>query len=197
MNNKKVISILLAASLGASVGSYVTSVKYEDILTTREVEYQKFRKKHIEAANRSKEHSKKLSTLNKEQYNIIEELKSTNEDLLQQVKNSNRSVGTYSIGNFVLTSYSPYDNVSGIENDGNPNVTSTGTKPKDGTIAVDPSVIPYGSKIIILYPDGSIERGRAEDCGGAIKGNRLDVFRWTYKEASSFGRREATVIWYK
>lgn len=102
----------------------------------------------------------------------------------------------YSVDTFQVTAYSPYDNVSGMENDGNPNKTATGTKPRPGTIAVDPKVIPYGSKIIIIYEDGTVEYGVAEDCGGLIKGNIIDVFRQTYKEAVKHGRREATVIWY-
>ena len=102
----------------------------------------------------------------------------------------------YSVDTFQVTAYSPYDNVSGMENDGNPNKTATGTKPRPGTIAVDPKVIPYGSKIIIVYEDGTMEYGNAEDCGGLIKGNIIDVFRHTYKEAVKHGRREATVIWY-
>jgi len=102
----------------------------------------------------------------------------------------------YSVDTFQVTAYSPYDNISGMENDGNPNKTATGTKPRSGTIAVDPKVIPYGSKIIIVYEDGTVEHGVAEDCGGLIKGNVIDVFRQTYKEAVKHGRQEATVIWY-
>ena len=102
----------------------------------------------------------------------------------------------YSVDIFQVTAYSPYDNVSGMENDGNPNTTATGTKPRPGTIAVDPNVIPYGSKIIIIYEDGTVEYGIAEDCGGLIKGNIIDVFRQTYEEAIKHGRREAIVIWY-
>lgn len=102
----------------------------------------------------------------------------------------------YSVDTFQVTAYSPYDNVNGMNNDGDPNTTATGTKPRPGTIAVDPKVIPYGSKIIIIYEDGTVEHGIAEDCGGLIKGNIIDVFRQTYKEAIEHGRREATVIWY-
>lgn len=97
--------------------------------------------------------------------------------------------------NFTVTAYAPYDNVSGIENDGNPNITSIGKKPRKGTFAIDPRVIPYGTKIKIVYSDGAVEEGVAEDCGGAIKGNRIDVFRHTYKETTQFGKRSATVYW--
>ncbi len=117
-------------------------------------------------------------------------------ELTAHIETLRQVTENYSVDTFQVTAYSPYDNVSGMENDGNPNKTATGTKPRPGTIAVDPKVIPYGSKIIIVYEDGTVERGIAEDCGGLIKGNIIDVFRQTYKEAVKHGRREATVIWY-
>ena len=60
--------------------------------------------------------------------------------------------------------------------------TASGNIAKSGvTIAVDPDVIPYGSKVII---DGKTYI--AEDCGGAIKGNRIDVYFDTHQKALDF-----------
>lgn len=60
-------------------------------------------------------------------------------------------------------------------------MTSTGVKARTNhTIAVDPTVIPYGSKIKI---DGQIYV--AEDCGGAVKNNVIDV--WVEHPSNSFG----------
>lgn len=118
------------------------------------------------------------------------------EELTTHIGELQRVSKKYSVDTFQVTAYAPYDNVGGMENDGNPNVTATGTKPRPGTIAVDPKVIPYGSEIVVIYNDGYVERGIAEDCGGLIKGNIIDVFRHTYKEATHHGRQEATVIWY-
>jgi 3D (Asp-Asp-Asp) domain-containing protein len=84
------------------------------------------------------------------------------------------------------------ENYPHICNDGDSSKTATGTKPTAGrTIAVDPRMIPYGSKVII---NGVTYI--AEDCGGAIKSNRIDIFFDTHQEALQWGRRtvEAIVI---
>ncbi|MPM47835.1 hypothetical protein SDC9_94556 [bioreactor metagenome] len=74
-------------------------------------------------------------------------------------------------------------------------ITATGTTARVGAIAVDPKVIPYGTRMFIVSADGSITYGLAvaEDCGGSIKGNKIDLFFNTYDECISFGRRACTV----
>lgn len=67
--------------------------------------------------------------------------------------------------------------------------TATGEKPTPGdTIAVDPEVIPLGSKVKI---DGRVYT--AEDTGGAIKGNRIDVLLGSHIETRSFKNRYEAV----
>ncbi|NCB63139.1 MAG: DUF348 domain-containing protein [Clostridia bacterium] len=74
-------------------------------------------------------------------------------------------------------------------------ITATGTTARVGAIAVDPKVIPYGTKMYIVTSDGAITYGvaTAEDCGGAIKGKKLDLFYDTYNECIQFGVRKCTV----
>lgn len=68
--------------------------------------------------------------------------------------------------------------------------TATGTVPAEGrTIAVDPSVIPYGTKV---YIDG-MGVYTAEDCGGAIKGNHIDIYFDTHEGAVIFGTKRLYV----
>ena len=74
-------------------------------------------------------------------------------------------------------------------------ITATGTKVHVGTVAVDPTVIPYGTKMYIVSCDGKIVygEGTAEDCGPAIQNDRIDVFYHTFAECSVFGRRDCYV----
>jgi 3D (Asp-Asp-Asp) domain-containing protein len=65
--------------------------------------------------------------------------------------------------------------------------THLGTEVRPGVIAVDPRVIPLGSRVMIKYPNGHTEYAVAEDTGGAIKGRRIDVAKWTETEANRFG----------
>lgn len=89
------------------------------------------------------------------------------------------------LGEYTLTAYCGCYHCSG----GWGNKTSTGTTCKAGrTIAVDPMVIPYGSTVRINGHDYI-----AEDCGGAIKGNRIDVYFDRHSEAIEFGRQKAKV----
>lgn len=74
-------------------------------------------------------------------------------------------------------------------------ITASGMRAQYGVVAVDPSVIPLGTKLYIEAVDGSWTYGYAVagDTGGAIKGNRIDLFFNSNAEAMSFGRRQAKV----
>lgn len=97
-------------------------------------------------------------------------------------------VETTSLGIFKLTAYCK-ENYPHICNNGDSSSTATGTVPTVGrTVAIDPSIIPYGSEVII-----NGHTYIAEDCGGAIKENRVDILMETHKEALEFGVQYAEV----
>lgn len=75
------------------------------------------------------------------------------------------------------------------------NTTSTGTTVRVGVVAVDPTMIPYGTRMFIVTNDGQYIYGIAvaEDCGGSIKGNRIDLYFDSVSECWNFGIREATI----
>lgn len=93
--------------------------------------------------------------------------------------------GTY-IGNYKLTFYCPCRQCSGGWGSG----TSSGARAAEGrTIAVDPKKIKIGSRIYIEGYGSFI----AEDVGGAIKGNRIDVFVNSHSNANALGVQHANV----
>lgn len=71
-------------------------------------------------------------------------------------------------------------------------ITASGVKAQRGTVAADTDILPMGT---ILYIPG-YGWGRVEDRGGAIKGNRLDLFFESHKQALEWGRQQVDVkVW--
>lgn len=84
-----------------------------------------------------------------------------------------------SLGEYKLTAYCSCEKCCG-KTDG---ITASGVKAKQGvTIAADTNVIPFDSTILI---DG--HEYIVQDKGGAIKGNRIDVYFESHEEALQFG----------
>jgi 3D (Asp-Asp-Asp) domain-containing protein len=100
------------------------------------------------------------------------------------------SVGTHSWGRrFEVTMYLARSEDYGRFNDG---FTATMKKadPKARIVAVDPKLIPYGSRVWVE----DLGWYNAEDCGVAIKGFRLDLMAATRDAAMEFGRQRRFVI---
>lgn len=74
-------------------------------------------------------------------------------------------------------------------------ITATMTTVRIGTVAIDPKVIPYGTRMFIVTNDNQYIYGiaTAEDCGGGIKGDRIDLYFPTKRECFDFGVRQVTV----
>ena len=76
-------------------------------------------------------------------------------------------------------------------------LTATGVTAYHGGVAVNPNIIPYGSKLYIVSTDGSFVYGYATavDTGGALMSGTaiVDCFYNTYDECVSFGRRNVNV----
>lgn len=83
-----------------------------------------------------------------------------------------------------ITAYSP----TVAECDASPTITASGKQVYVGGIAADLEVLPFGSIVRIPgYNNG--DPCVVIDTGGAIQGNKLDVFFWTADEARHWGRR--------
>jgi 3D (Asp-Asp-Asp) domain-containing protein len=99
-------------------------------------------------------------------------------------------IGSTSWGHrFNVTKYLARSEAYGRFNDG---LTATMKKanPAARIVAVDPKLIPYHSDVWIE----GLGWFTAEDCGGAIKGYRLDVMSPSEKDAMDFGRQDRFVI---
>lgn len=76
-------------------------------------------------------------------------------------------------------------------------ITATGTVPRVGTVAVNPNVIPYGSRLYICSADGSYVYGYAvaEDTGGACMAGDIvaDLYMDSLEACSAFGRQNLCV----
>ena len=86
---------------------------------------------------------------------------------------------------FVASGYSANDPAQGTNS-----TTATGAKVQEGIVAVDPDMIPLGTEIEIKGMGIFV----AEDTGGKIKGNRIDIYFDTKQEAKEFGQQG---IWVK
>lgn len=105
----------------------------------------------------------------------------------------NQAVEPVSLGTFKLTAYCScslccgkwaYNRPDGIV------YGAIGEELKEGySIAVDPDVIPYRTEVII-----NGRTYKAQDCGGAIKGNRIDVYFEDHDDALEFGAQYAEVF---
>jgi len=81
---------------------------------------------------------------------------------------------------FLASGYSANDSSQGTNN-----ITATGKEIEQGMVAVDPKVIPMGTRIEIKDMGIFV----AEDTGGKIKGNRIDIYFDSKEEAKKFGMR--------
>lgn len=95
--------------------------------------------------------------------------------------NQNGTVGWVKV--MSATAYHPMDG------DGR-GITATGTRAGHGVVAVDPSVIPLGSKVYVPGYGEAV----AEDTGGAIIGDRIDLCMDTYYDCYAFGRKNIEVF---
>ena len=114
------------------------------------------------------------------------EISEVNEEVEELIIEEEKQAKIVNLGIFHITHYCSCMECCG-KTDG---ITASGTKAKEGrTIAVDPDIIPLGSEVII-----NGHSYRAEDIGGLIDGNRIDVYVSSHERAWELGVYDAEVL---
>lgn len=106
---------------------------------------------------------------------------------VDQSNSSSSPLGGGATYNMTATAYT-----SDPAENGGYSVTALGTPLRVGVCAVDPNVIPLGSTIHVEGHGTCV----AEDTGGAIKGNRVDVLKGSKSESAQWGVRNVKVTVY-
>ena len=101
----------------------------------------------------------------------------------------------YSIGSFAITYYSAYDGTQIGITAGGTNMAGGNIYTNDGyrIIATDPSVIPLGTIVRVTTSNGESFLAKADDTGGAVKGNKIDIAVSSPNQAFALGRGTATI----
>lgn len=129
-------------------------------------------------------------------YQMIQQIIWQQEDGLNQMMEIRNSVDSIvedvgkpvitSAGEFEITHYCTCSICCGDYADG---ITATGTVATPGrTVAADPTILPYGTILLVDEKEYVVE-----DCGGAIKGNRIDILMESHEAAKKAGRFRAEV----
>ena len=116
----------------------------------------------------------------------------TNESKEDPAKTRTKAHAVHHEGDSIPTGHAMYVSASGYSayDPGNSKHTASGTLVRHGVIAVDPNMIPLGTRVFIPGYGEAV----AEDIGGSIKGHRIDVAFDSHEEALAFGRRDLEII---
>lgn len=167
--------LFIATATASAVGlqknnETIEELKISNTLLHEQIKILNIEKEDVKSTNfelfkKVQSFEENIETLNKDKQNLLQELKIIKEE----AKSWTTFTATYYDANYISTGKSPGDPYYGI--------TASGEPVREGvTVAVDPRVIPLGSWVEIKYPDGRIEKRKATDTGGAIKGKKIDIY---------------------
>lgn len=167
------LSVRGVIQINSTLKEYTTQNKQYEIITNSLREQLKFKNQIItQKENIISDKDSEITILSK-----------TVDELSTIIEEEHSNIQIAYLGKFTLTYYSKEQF---------PDATYTGVMPQAGiTVAVDPNLIPLGSQ---LYINGIGVR-YAQDTGGKIKGNNIDVFVDTTAEAIKLGRQKQIDVW--
>ncbi len=218
IDNNDIINMQMDTLVG--VGTTIDIIEVEKT-TTNETMQVYFETKNVETMSleygesevvTEGQHGEKILTYEQIYYdgklvsNVLVEEKMTIEPVSQVIEHGtfNPNIGVVIEDGVITTSYGTleYEKVIDVSATAYTTelqynkITATGSTARVGAIAVDPRVIPLGSKLYITSADGTswiYGVATAEDVGGGIKGNKIDLFFNTHRECILFGVKQAKV----
>lgn len=131
--------------------------------------------------------------LEKERVDFLEQLEKKDRLLSNKPEKLSSNKEQASKGISYMATYYDANAASTGKSPGHPayGITYSGRKVQAGvTIAVDPNVIPLGSWVEVVFPDGRVEKRRADDTGSKIKGKKIDIY---VPDASEYGKHQVSV----
>jgi 3D (Asp-Asp-Asp) domain-containing protein len=134
--------------------------------------------------------------------NDLEDRLSTTQDQLLTLSKDQKRLSeavltwleSWQLDMFESSAYSPLDDRNGLSSWGDGEYMAAGVKTRDHldtAIAVDPDVVPLGSRVFII----GFGWRKALDTGGAIRGNKIDICMRSYEQAINYGRQKVLVMW--
>ena len=170
-----IILILFLITIGTSI---YFNKKYNEQKTTNELLNTTLVEQAVAIDNLNTEKAELIAKISELEKKV--DTNQTQHSTRSKTVTSPQTNNASNLGQFKITAYCNCSQCCGKWSGG---PTASGTIPTAGrTIAVDPNVIPLGSKVTI---DGHTYI--AEDTGSAIKGNKIDMFFSSHQEALNWG----------
>ena len=146
----------------------------------------KLRRKQLREAKEREEKKRLAEQQSREKEAVVSSSKPVESEPKQSTKKSSQQSSTHSGKRMIVSStgYSTYENGDKLSGRKWGGKTASGTTPHWGTIAVDPNVIPLGSKVYIPKLNMTFT---AEDTGNKIIGNKIDVYFDSVDRANEWG----------
>ena len=200
--------------LGAFISLFITSFLFAKETKENEKSIKEIKKLHNDYVMLEEERNKNIKKYYKwmleKERNINKKLTNEIDNKTNELKELKKAKMLQPLGDFTATAYD-----LSVESCGKPigsrgyGITSTGkslvghTRTSAKTVAVDPEVIKYGTKLYIEFVDERFKYMNgiyvADDSGGKIKGRRIDVFMGDFNSNTTsddvweFGRRQIKV----
>lgn len=188
--NEFITSLYILKNIMKRDAELITEIRLDKEVYDRILRKSEEKKKQLEATRKDQQNEqKKLEAALQKGNALLEKVKGEKSSVQKTLADIRARIaeiqpqGITLAGEWKVVATAYYAGGGGLNGDG---VTATGLRARKGIVAVDPRLIPLGTK---LYIEG-YGQALAADTGGWIKGDRIDLCFDTLEEAYRYGRRK-------